>query len=67
MKKLSSFGIQADLHCWIASFLSVVLDGSTSSTKPISAGVPKGSILGSVLFLMFIDDLAPRERHPLIH
>ena len=55
MEKLSSFGIQGDLHCWIASFLSdrqqsVVLDRSTS--------VHQGSILGPVLLLMFIDDLA---------
>ena len=51
MEKLSSFGIQGDLHCWSASFLSdrqqyVVLDGSTSSAKPIFARIPQGSILG---------------------
>ena len=43
----SSFGIQGDLRCWIASFLSdrqqyVVLNGSTSSAKPICAGAPRG-------------------------
>ena len=59
MEKLSSFGIQGDLHCWIASFLSdrqqsVVLDGSTSSVKPMSAGVLQESILGPVLFLMYL-------------
>ena len=63
MEKLSSFGIQGDLHCCIASFLSArqqyfVLDGSTSSTKPISAEVPTGSILDYVIFFMFIDNLA---------
>ena len=63
MEKLSSFGIHGDLHYWIAPFLSdrqqsVVLDGSTSSAKPISADVPQGSILGPLLCLMFYDDLA---------
>jgi len=60
--KIKSIGIGGTLFNWFESYLSnrtqrVVLDGASSDTKVIQCGVPQGSVLGPLLFLIYVNDL----------
>ena len=63
IKKLQSYGIHPQVVNWIRSFLSdrskqVVIDGHLSLAALIIRGVPQGTVLGPILFLIFINDIS---------
>ena len=67
LHKLEAYGIRGDLLLWTENFLCsrkmrVVVDGVFSSETDVISGVPQGTVLGPILFLVMINDLPDSVR-----
>ena len=68
MNKLAKLGIGGRVSKWIKSFLTnrkqiVLVNGTKSEAENVTSGVPQGSILGPLLFLLMIGDIDDNIRY----
>ena len=70
LKKLKSYNIGGKVYKWLESFLlnrrqRVLVNNSPSSWSDVLSGIPQGSVLGPVLFTIFINDMPTETLCPI--
>ena len=70
LKKVRSYGVCDHVYKWIESFLKerrqrVTVNGAESNWAIVESGIPQGSVLGPILFIIFINDMPGETVCPL--